>query len=122
MKPPHCGGFAFMAAFEAENGPIETLPIFVGERPKQVFSINPPGKVKAEKPSRALRRLDHARAIKNTARERKNQERVATVRRMSASGETIQAMADAVGITPTSIMRVMRDNNIPRGLKMNLEG
>lgn len=110
---------AQMAAFEAEFGPVQTLPIFVGERPKQVFSIHTPGKPREV--SKTIRRLDHERAAKNATRKKKNQDRVDTVRRLAGTGATIEEMAAAVKITKKSLMRLMRENNIVRGPKMNLE-
>lgn len=113
---------AKMAAFERLHGHVETLPIYSGERPKQVFSITSPGKPKAaSKPSQALRQLDTKRADVRAARKTKAQAKLDTLRQMAGRGTKIQDMADAMGITPSSIMRLLREHNIPRGPKMNLE-
>lgn len=109
------------AAYEAEFGPIETLPIYIGERPQPSFTVSVPGKPKAHQQSRELRRADHERAAKNATRKKRNQDRVDTVRRMAGTGSTIEQMAEAVKITRNSLMRLMRENNIVRGPKMNLE-
>ena len=113
---------AQMAAYEAEHGPVQTLPIFVGERPKEIFTIHIPGKPKSmPASSQKLRQLDHKRSAMNVARKAKSDARVEVIRSMAASGATIAQMADATGIAPRSVMRLMRDNGIKRGPKMSME-
>lgn len=45
-----------MKAFEAANGPVATLPIYRGERPKQTFFIKVEGKPPFKEPVRKPRK------------------------------------------------------------------
>lgn len=116
---------AKVSAYEAQHGPVETLPIRIDD--KQVpFRIACPEKPRAKaqvkpKPSRALRQLDSKRAAMNSARKTRALQRLETIRQMAARGAKVTEMADATGIAATSVMRLIREHNIPRGPKMDLE-
>lgn len=111
---------AMMVAFEAQNGEVQTEAIRIGDPRPHTFSINVPGKPKA-KPSRTLRQMDHKRAVMNTVKKTKAAIRLETIRDMAIKGATVDAMATATNISPTSVMRLLREKNIPRGPKMDLE-
>lgn len=108
-----------MAAFERENGPVETLPIRIGDCPVEQFTIHSPGKPKAEKPSRTLRAKDHDRI---TIRKTKMMANIAKVRELAGKGLTIEEISDQSGLSRKYVLRLMREHNIVRGLRMDLEG
>lgn len=113
---------AQMAAFEAHNGPIQTQPIFVGERPKHVFRITDPDKPKAIPVVR----------VRKTVKERKprpnmimKQQKLAAIRELAAKGLTIEAIAEQAPFTPKLtrryVLEAIAEHKIPRGPKTNLE-
>lgn len=109
-----------MAEFERVNGPIQTLPIRIGEAPVEQFTIHSPGKPKSlPSSSQALRAKDHDRI---TVRQKKMMANIAKVRELAAQGLTIEEMAEQSGFSRKYVMRLMREHNIVRKPRMDLEG
>lgn len=103
---------AQVAAFEAENGPVKTLPIRIGNSPIETFSINSPGKQKSmPSSSQSLRAKDHDRI---TIRKQKRNDNVEKVRELALTGITIEAIADQAGLSRKYVLRLIREHNIPR--------
>ncbi len=91
---------AQMAAFERANGPVETLPIFTGERPKQLFQLVIPGKPKPVHPVAVKeRRPSSATALR--------QERAKEIRKLCAQGKTFREMAEQMGLTVKYVQRIV---------------
>lgn len=102
-----------IAAWEAENGPVQTLPIRIGDAPVETFSINVPGKPKAmPASSQALRAKDHARV---TLRTQKKMAKVESIRELAATGMKIADMAERLDMTAKYIMRIIHEHGLPRG-------
>lgn len=104
-----------IAAWEAENGPVQTLPIRIGDAPVEQFTIHSPGK---PKPSRALRAKDHDRVTMRTA---KKLGKLATVRELAAQGLTIAQMAERSGFSAKYCQRLILENGIVRGRLTDLK-
>lgn len=100
------------AAYEAEFGPIETLPIYIGERPRPSFTVTVPGKPKAHQQSRELRQADHKRV---TLRTQKKMAKVASIRELAITGMKIADMAERLDMTTKYIMRIILEHGLPRG-------
>ena len=105
------------AAYEAEFGPVQTLPIFVGERPKQTFFIQVPGK-----PKSAGRYMPVAR--RKAPAERKprpnmlaKRAKLERLRELAALGYSIDRMVEATHYPRSWITRALWDpkNEIVRG-------
>lgn len=80
-----------IAAYEAEFGPVETTPIFCGERPKHVFSINTPGKPK-HMPAKAIRKpVSERKPRANTLAKRAKIQRITE---LAATGITFAEIAE----------------------------
>lgn len=110
---------AKVAAWEAENGPVQTLPIRVGNAPVETFSINVPGKPKnMPSSSQALRAMDHARVTQRTA---KKLEKVARIRELASTGMKIEEIAENSGLTPRYVMKAISEHGIARGRKASME-
>lgn len=108
-----------IAAYEAVNGPIETLPIRVGNAPVETFSINVPGKPKSmPSSSQALRAMDHARVTQRTA---KKLEKVARIRELASTGMKIEEIAENSGLTPRYVMKAISEHGIARGRTTSME-
>lgn len=104
-----------MAAYEREFGKVETLPIRIGCPPAPVFSINIPGKPKAEaKPKR----------VPGPKKPRPNmiikQQKLAAIRELAAKGLSFADIADQANFEPKLtvkyIMRLVYDYGIKRGV------
>lgn len=108
-----------MAAFEALNGKVQTLPIRIGNAPVETFSIVTPGKPKASHPSRALRSADHKRV---TMRTQKKMEKISKVRELAATGIKISDIAEKAGLTTKYVHRLILDHRIVRGPQTAMEG
>lgn len=114
-----------MAAYESQFGPIVTLPIRCDDK-KVPFSISNPEKPKPETRAKAkpcselLRQLDGKRILANAVKKAKSQEKVKLIREMAARGAKIADMAEAVGIQPGSVHRLIRENGIERGPQTDL--
>lgn len=93
-----------MAAYEREFGKVETVAIRIGCPPPQVFSINTPGKQKAEaKPRRK------SGPKKPRANMLSKQQKLAAIRDLLAQGLSYQDVADKADFTPKlSVKYVMR--------------
>lgn len=89
-----------MAQYERSN-PVETLPIRLGEAPKQAFTIHVPGKPKAE-------RVIKAEPI-NTARKNK---RIAIVRDCLEKGMTLEATAKVAECSEQHVSRLIHDHKL----------
>lgn len=113
---------SLIAACEAEHGPVQTLPIICGADKQIPFVITNPERPKGTgNQSQALRKLDSKRIEKingNTARRMKN---VEIIRGLAAQGATIEAIAQAAGITRKTVMRLMNDYHITRGRQTKLQ-
>lgn len=107
-----------IAAWEAENGPVQTLPIFVGDRPQPSFTVTVPGKPVAHQQSQKMRKADHDRVTMRTA---KKLEKLAKVRDLAAKGLTIAQMAEQSGFTAKYCQRLILENGIVRGRQTDLE-
>ena len=102
-----------IAAWEAENGPVQTLPIRIGDAPVETFSINIPGKPKAmPTSSQALRAKDHARV---TLRTQKKMAKVESIRELAVTGMRIAEMSERLGFTAKYIQRILLEYGLPRG-------
>lgn len=113
---------AKMAAFEAECGPVQTLPIRIGDAPIPGFRIHCP-----DKPKAALRVR-----VRKPASERKpranmltKQQKIEAIRQLAAKGLRIEEIADQADFTPkltrSYVLNTLRAHSIPRGPKTNLE-
>lgn len=109
-----------MAEFEAQFGPIETAPIRIGCPPAPVFSINTPGKPKAEAKPRRVPGPKKPRAnmiIK--------QKKLAAIRELAGKGLSFADIAERADFTPKMtvkyVMRLVYDYGIKRGPSTNLE-
>lgn len=104
------------AAYEAQFGKVETLPIRIGDAPVEQFTIHNPEKPKPAKQSRALRNADHKRVLLRTTRK---MEKVNRIRELAATGITIEQIAERAGFTPPLtakyVMRQMLEHGIVRG-------
>lgn len=106
-----------IAAWEAENGPVQTLPIRIGDAPVETFSINVPGKPKVmPTSSQALRAKDHARV---TLRTQKKMAKVQSIRELAVTGMRIADIAERLGFTAKYVQRIILEHAIKR--KMDLE-
>jgi AraC-like DNA-binding protein len=110
---------AQMAAFEERYGKVQTLPIRIGDAPVETFSINSPGKPKAEKPSRSLRAQDHQRVTQRTQRKMDN---VRAIRELAGKGLKIADMAEQSGLTAKYVQKILNEHGIKRGPQTNMEG
>lgn len=106
------------AEYEERFGKVETLPIFVGDRPTPSFTVTVPGKPKAHQQSQKLRKADHDRVTMRTA---KKLEKLARVRELAAQGLTIAEMAEQSGFSAKYCQRLILENGIVRGRKTNME-
>lgn len=102
---------AQMAAFEERYGPVQTLPIRIGDQPVETFSINSPGKPKAEKPSRSLRAQDHQRV---TQRTQKKLENVRKVKALAITGMRIADIAEQSGLTAKYVQKLILEHGLKR--------
>jgi len=113
---------AQMAAFEAHNGPIQTLPIRIGNEPIPVFRITDPHKPRAIPVVR----------VSKPAKERKprtmmalKQKKLAAIRELAGKGLTIEAIADQAPFTPKLtrkyVLRIILEQGVKRGPKTDLE-
>lgn len=108
-----------VAVYESKHGPVQTLPIRIGNAPVETFSINTPGKPKSmPSSSQALRAKDHSRVTLRTA---KKLEKLAKVRELAAQGLTIAQMAERSGFSAKYCQRLILENGIARGRKTNME-
>lgn len=106
-----------MAAFEAQNGPVQTSPIQIGAKPAPGFTIHTPGKPKP----------DRTPVVRKTAAERKprpnmvaKNRRVAELQPMALKGATIAEMAEASGYTRKYIANLLYNRKLLRGPKTDL--
>lgn len=106
------------AEYEARFGKVETLPIFVGDRPAPSFTVSVPGKPKAHQQSQKLRKADHDRVTMRTA---KKLGKLATVRELAAQGLTIAQMAERSGFSAKYCQRLILENGIVRGRQTSME-
>lgn len=113
---------AKMAAFEAHNGPVQTLPIRIGNEPMPAFRINCPDKPKAIPVGR----------VRKTASERKprpnmvlKQRKIAVITELAGKGLTIEDIADQAPFTPKLtrdyVLNMIWTHRIPRGRQTDLE-
>lgn len=101
-----------IAAWEAENGPVQTLPIRIGDAPVETFSINVPGKPKVmPTSSQALRAKDHSRV---TMRTQKKMEKVQKIRELAMTGMRIADMSERLGFTAKYVQRIILEHGLPR--------
>lgn len=107
-----------MAEFERVNGPIQTLPIRIGEAPVEQFTIHSPGKPKASERGEQLRKVAHE---KITMRARLKAEKIQNLRALAAKGMTIEEMAEQSSLSRRHLMKLMREHGIIRGPRMDLE-
>lgn len=109
-----------MAAFEAECGPITTLPIRIGDAPIPGFRIHCPDKPKA------VQRVKVARQPSKISKKvAAKQLKIAAIRELAAQGLSMADIADRADFTPKLsvryVMRAIYENGIPRGKQTNLE-
>lgn len=109
-----------MAQYEAEKGPIETLPIVCGEDKHIPFSITPAANQAQDKNARVLRDLANKRGTANTVKKRQSARKIEILRQMAPTGAKIIDMCDATGLTPNTVMRYLKEHGIQRGPKMDL--
>lgn len=112
---------AQMAEFEAQFGPVETAPIRIGCPPPPVFSINIPGKPKAEaKPPRVRGQM------KPRANVLLKQQKLAAIRELAGKGLSFADIAEQADFTPKMtvkyVMRLVYDYGIKRGYPSKGEG
>ena len=100
------------AAWEAANGPVETLPIYSGDRPQPSFTVTVPGKPVAHQQSKDLRKADHDRV---TMRTQKKMAKVQQIRELAVTGMRIIDMAERLGMTAKYIQRILLEHGLPRG-------
>lgn len=101
------------AAYEREFGPVQTLPIYIGDRPAPTFTVNVPGKPKRmPASSKALRTQDHKRV---TLRTTKKMEKVRRIAELAVTGMKIADMAERLDMTAKYIMRIIHEHGLPRG-------
>ena len=99
------------AAYESEFGPVQTLPIYIGDRPAPSFTVTVPGKPKAHQQSQKLRAADHKRV---TLRTQKKMVKVASIRELAVTGMKIADMAERLDMTAKYIMRIIHEYGLPR--------
>lgn len=113
-----------MAAFEAANGPVATLPIYVGDRPKQTFFINVPGKPAFKEPVRKPRKTAAER--KQRANILEKQKRLAAIAELAITGisidEICQRIDPALGMSRRYIANAIWNHKLPRRPSTDLEG
>jgi len=112
---------AQMAEFEAQFGPVETSPIRIGCPSPPVFSINIPGKPKAEaKPPR----------VRGPKKPRANmiekQKKLAVVRELLLKGLSFADVAERADFTPKLsvkyVQRMCYEHGLRRGAPSKGEG
>lgn len=106
---------ALMAQYEAEKGPIETLPIVCGHDKVVPFSITPAANQAQDKNARVLRDLAKKRGTANTVKKRQSAKKIEILRKMAPTGAKIIDMCDATGLTPNTVMRYLKEHGIQRG-------
>lgn len=115
---------ALMAAYEAEHGAVQTLPILCGTDKRIPFIITNPEKPKRAakaKQSQAIRQHDDQMIAANANKKAKAQARLDLIKTMATTGAKIRDMADATTLNPKSVMRLLKQHGIKRGPQMNLE-
>lgn len=100
------------AAYESEFGPVQTLPIYIGDRPAPSFTITAPGKPKAHQQSQKLRAADHKRV---TLRTQKKMAKVQKIRELAVTGMKIADMAERLDMTAKYVQRIILEHGLPRG-------
>lgn len=101
------------AAYEREFGPVQTLPIYVGDRPAPTFTVNVPGKPKRmPASSKALRAQDHKRV---TLRTQKKMAKVKSIRELAVTGMRIADIAERLDMTAKYVQRIILEHGLPRG-------
>ena len=100
------------AAYESEFGPVQTLPIYIGDRPAPSFTVTVPGKPKAHQQSQKLRASDHKRV---TLRTQKKMVKVASIRELAVTGMKIADMAERLDMTAKYVQRIILEHGLPRG-------
>lgn len=104
-----------MAKYEAEKGPIETLPIICGQDKVVPFSITPAANQAQDKNARVLRDLAKKRGTANTVKKRQSAKKIEILRQMAPNNPTTLEMCDATGLTPNTVMRYLKEHGIQRG-------
>ncbi len=115
---------SLMAAYEAEHGPVQTLPIICGTDKRIPFVIaNPekPKQVAASKQSPAIRQVDAKMIARNATRHAEAKARLEVIKAMALTGAKIREMAAATDIDPKSVMRLMKKHSVQRGPQIDLE-
>lgn len=94
---------ALMAKFEEENGPIETMPIIVGEDKKLPYRINSsaPDKVKPVRAASGLGKGSHSKAQRASNIER--------VKPYLDSGLSYTEIGKQLGLTGTTVSSIFKE-------------
>lgn len=108
LAPARANIAALMAEYEAEHGAVQTLPIYIGDRPQSAFVIRIPGKPIAIQ--RTPRKSPAERKPrKNTLVKR---QRLAYLRTLEAKGYDSQRMAEDTGYPRKYIVRMLWEDDL----------
>jgi len=112
---------AQMAEFEAQFGQVETQPIRIGCPPAPVFSINTPGKPKAEASQRRVPGPKKPRANMIS-----RQQKLTVVRELLLQGLSYADVAERADFTPKLsvkyVQRLCYEHGLRRGAPSKGEG
>lgn len=107
-----------VAAYEAQHGPVVTLPIRRTNAPTPGFQINVPGKPKAASTARTPRRNSGPRKQRPDTIAKMAVLKLLT--EMASKGASIEQMSEAAGKTRSYTQKLILENCIHRGPKMVL--
>lgn len=103
-----------MARFEAQNGPVATMPILTGERPKQTFFIKVEGQPKPKAPTKRKAASERKPRANMLAKLKK----LEAIRALAITGISIDQICEridpALGLTRKYVANAILNNGIKR--------